>query len=77
MARVFAMADDFLESRVRAEDILLGSLGYGEDASIVKIERTSNGYKGKGKWQDGETFEFEYDDELDELQVWALDLLIR
>lgn len=70
------MADDFLEARVRAEDILLGSLGYGEDAAILKIERTGSGYKGEGRWADGEEFTFECDDELDELQHWALDLLL-
>lgn len=62
---------------MRAEDILLGSLGYGEDAKVISIERTDTGYKGTGVWQDGEEFLFESDDELDELQIWALDLLLK
>lgn len=66
---------DDLSPQVRAEDILLGSLGFGEDARILSIERTSQGYKGIGVWSDGSEFSFESEDELDELQVWALGLL--
>jgi hypothetical protein len=62
---------------MRAEDILLGSLGFGEDARVVSIERTSDGYQGVGKWADGEEFTFESDDELDELQQWALTVLVK
>ena len=67
---------DDLSPRVRAEDIILGSLGFGEDARILSVERTSEGYKGIGVWSDGLEFSFESDDELDELQAWALDVLI-
>lgn len=67
-------ADD-LSPETRAEDILLGSLGYGEEARVVSIERTANGYRGIGKWPDGEQFTFENDDELGELEIWALELL--
>jgi hypothetical protein len=68
---------DDLTPAMRAEDILLGSLGYGEDAKVVTIERTDTGYKGVGIWQDGEEFLFESDDELDELQIWALEILLQ
>lgn len=70
------MAEDFLDERTRAEDILLGSVGYGEDAQIVVLERTSSGYCGRGKFQDGEEFDFESDGELDSLEIWALEVLL-
>jgi hypothetical protein len=68
---------DDLSPQVRAEDIILGSLGFGEEARIVSIERTADGYKGIGRWADGEQFPFESDDELDELQEWALRILLE
>ena len=67
--------DDFLNERTRAEDILLGALGFGEEAKILSIEVTPNGYRGKGRWADGELFNFESDSEPDELEVWALKVL--
>lgn len=67
---------DDLSPEVRAEDILLGSLGFGEEAKIVSVEKTDNGYRGVAVWPDGEQFDFESDDELDELQVWALQLIL-
>ena len=69
------MPEDFLDQRIRAEDILLGSLGFGEEARILSVERTATGYKGKGRWSDGTEFEFDSEDELDELQEWALNIL--
>ena len=69
-------ADD-LSPRVRAEDIILGSLGFGEDARIVSISRTSSGYKGVASWPDGEIFEFESEDELGDLDHWALGVLLN
>ena len=68
---------DDLSPRVRAEDILLGSLGYGEDARIVSIERTPEGYRGIATWADGEQFSFESEDEVDELTEWALKVLLE
>jgi hypothetical protein len=68
---------DDLSPQVRAEDIILGSLGFGEEARVVSIERTSDGYKGVGRWADGEEFPFESDDEMDELTEWALALLLE
>jgi hypothetical protein len=67
---------DDLSPQVRAEDIILGSLGFGEEARIVSIERTPHGYQGIGRWADGEEFPFESDDDLDELQEWALQILL-
>lgn len=71
-------SDDFLSERQRAEDILLGSLGFGEEARIVDIVATPEGFRGTASWQDGERFEFESEDEeLDELQRWALSVLTK
>lgn len=70
------MAEDFLDEKNRAEDILLGSLGFGEEAAIVSIARSRPGYKGTAKWQDGEIFDFECYEDLDELQEWALKVLV-
>lgn len=67
---------DDLSPQVRAEDIILGSLGFGEEARIVSIQRTTDGYKGIARWADGEEFSFENDDELDDLQEWALKILL-
>jgi hypothetical protein len=68
---------DDLSPQVRAEDILLGSLGFGEEARVVSIERTPDGYKGIGRWADGEEFNFESEDEMDELTEWALQILLE
>ena len=68
---------DDLSPLVRAEDILLGSLGFGEEARVVSIERTPEGYKGIGRWADGEEFPFESEDEMDELTEWALQILLE
>lgn len=68
---------DDLSPRVRAEDIILGSLGFGEEARVVSIERTPDGYKGVGRWADGEEFPFESEDEMDELTEWALQILLE
>lgn len=67
---------DDLSPQVRAEDILLGSLGFGQEARILRVEKTLAGYSGTGVWPDGEKFQFENDDELDELQLWALKVLL-
>ncbi len=66
---------DELTPTMRAEDVLLGSLGYGEEARIVSVFRTETGYRGIARWSDGEEFPFESDDALDELQLWALEIL--
>ena len=63
------------EDSMRAEDILLGSLGFGEDAEILSVERTRKGYRGTGAWRDGEKFSFESTDVVDGLQDWALRIL--
>lgn len=69
------MPEDFLNEKTRAEDILLGSLGFGEEAKIVSVHITASGYAGKGRWADGEEFDFDCDDDLDDLQQWALTIL--
>jgi len=74
------MEKGFLEPKQRAEDILLGNLGFGEEASIVTVEiceagHDKTGYKGTAVWKDGEVFEFHSDEELSELEAWALGVL--
>ncbi len=68
---------DDLSPQVRAEDIILGSLGFGEEARVVSIERIPEGYKGIGRWADGEEFTFESEDEMDELTEWALRIFLE
>jgi hypothetical protein len=58
--------------RERAEDILLGGLGYGEGAHILEVQITEFGYRGVGVWSDGERFDFESSEGLSELERWAL-----
>ncbi|MBX7143415.1 MAG: hypothetical protein K1X79_03110 [Oligoflexia bacterium] len=69
--------EDFLAERARAEDIILGSLGFGEEASIVSVEILPQGFRGLGRWQDGETFDFESNEELTDLESWALKILAK
>lgn len=70
------MKDELLDERKRAEDILLGALGFGEDARILEIQRTEQGYMGKGVWSDGDEFTFVSEEALSELEEWALHLLL-
>ena len=70
------VSEDFLSERQRAEDILLGSLGFAEEAKLESVIRSADGYRGVGRFPDGEQFTFESDDLLDELQLWALDVLL-
>lgn len=69
------MKDEFLSEKHRAEDILLGSLGFGEEAKIIEVKITSKGYRGIAQWKDGEKFDFECTEEVDDLQLWALNIL--
>lgn len=71
------MGEEFLSEEVRAEDIILGSLGFGEEARIISIAAVDGGFKGLGRWADGEEFEFESDSELNELELWALGVLLN
>lgn len=72
-----AQTDDILKERTRAEDILLGALGYGEDAHIVSIKRTESGFCGEGCFSDGERFGFSSEEELTDLEKWALGVLLE
>lgn len=71
------MAEDCLDEKTRAEDIILGALGLAEDAKIISIKRTKDGYTGIAAWSDGEQFPFESEDELTELDEWALSVLLK
>ena len=66
---------DFLAPGKRAEDILLGALGFGEDARIVSVRRTAEGFAGVGAWPDGEEFPFESEEPPTKLELWALSML--
>lgn len=68
---------EYLSEVTRAEDILLGSLGYGEGASIIAVEVTSSGYAGTAQWDDGQIFEFRSDEKLTELETWALEVFVN
>jgi hypothetical protein len=65
------------DERTRAEDIILGSLGYGENARILEVQynETGTGYVGKGVWPDGEEFSFASEEKLEALEYWALKIL--
>jgi len=67
--------DDFLDENTRAQDILLGSLGFSEEAKIISVQKLECGYKGVASWLDGETFEFESNDDPSDLELWALSIL--
>ena len=66
---------DFLAPEKRAEDIILGALGFGEEAKIVSITATPEGFSGKGVWPDGESFSFESEDAPSDLERWAIGVL--
>lgn len=67
--------DDFLSERVRAEDIILGSLGFGGEAEIISIHVIESGFQGRGRWPDGEEFDFSSTEKPSELERWALRVL--
>lgn len=68
--------DHFLTANVRAEDIILGSTGIGEDATIESIEKRQGGYRGVARFADGESVVFESEDPISELERWALEILL-
>jgi hypothetical protein len=70
-----AEKDSLEDQFVRAEDIILGSLGFGEEARIISIKRTESGFLGRGAFEDGEEFDFENEEDLGSLELWALDIL--
>ena len=72
-----ALVEDAFSEFQRAEDILLGTLGFAEEARIISVARTESGYAGVGQYSDGEQFEFSSDEGLDELETWALDQVAR
>ena len=70
------MNEDFLSEKIRAEDIILGSLGFGEEAKIISISKDGDGFSGIGMWEDGEEFPFKSEDKLTELEIWAVETLL-
>ena len=69
--------DEKVDELGRAEDIVLGSLGYGEDAKILSFSVDSDSYRGEAQWSDGEKFDFNSPiEEMNELEKWAVKILI-
>ncbi|MCB0335595.1 MAG: hypothetical protein KDD62_04795 [Bdellovibrionales bacterium] len=69
------MADDFLEELTRATDIILGALGFDGDAAITSLEKVGELYRGTGAYPDGDSFQFEFDFEPSELEMWAFAII--
>ena len=59
----------------RAEDILLGSMGYGEGAKLANVTIAGDQITLHGEFSDGEAFSADIDQELSDLEHWALNIL--
>jgi hypothetical protein len=68
--------EDWEDELVRAQDILLGTHGFGEEARLLELKVSDRGYSGRGMFQNGDHFEFSSDEELDELECWAVEILV-
>ena len=64
-----------LDARSRAEDILLGSLGFDSEATVLSVRKEELGYSGLAQWADGEQFEFRSDSPLSDLESWAIEII--
>ncbi len=71
------MKEKFLSEKQRAEDILLGSLGFGQDASITSCCSDSKFFWGEGVYSDGEKFTFKSEDPISQLEMWAIGVLTK
>lgn len=69
--------DDFLNERSRAEDIILGGLGFGEEVTIIEIQKTSQGFQGVARDKESDEYPFESEDEVTDLEQWALSVLLK
>ena len=69
--------ENCLDQKIRAEDILLGNLGFDTDAKIIEVRLAGPGYAGRAKFSDGEVIDFESTEELSDLERWALEILKR
>jgi hypothetical protein len=69
--------DDILNPETRAEDIILGGLGFSESARIISISHNSQKgvFFGVGEYNDGEQFDFHSEDPISSLEEWALTIL--
>jgi hypothetical protein len=67
--------EDFLKPETRANDIILGSLGFASEGRVIVIERYAEGYRGKARFDDGEELEFDSPGPLDQLEEWAIGVL--
>jgi hypothetical protein len=76
LAKKTSKEKDLIQDQfVRAEDIILGSLGFDGDATIVSISATESGFNGRGIYADGEEFVFENDQPLEQIEIWAFEIL--
>lgn len=69
--------DLLLDPLVRAEDIILGALGFGEAASLVSIFQNNDGYTGIARFDDGEEVEFQSDGEVSDVERWAIEVILK
>ena len=68
--------NDELSELSRAEDILLGALGYSDDAKLEEVHLTEHEITLHGIFlSDGEKFVVNYDCECGALEEWAIEIL--
>lgn len=69
--------EDFLAEHQRAEDILLGAIGFGEDATLISLRIEGSIIEGVVRFSDGDIIPFSYEESLSPLEEWALSVLKR
>jgi len=68
--------EKFLDDEaIRAEDVLLGTLGFDLGSRITSLKLTESGYQGHACWQEGDEFSFESQGPLSDLELWAVQVL--
>jgi len=67
--------ETFLSPEIRAEDIILGAAGIGEEGKLLTLEEGEKGYTGEVQFHDGEILRFVSEDELSDLEIWAISIL--
>lgn len=72
-----AQKDEVANPIARAEDILLGGLGFGSEAKIIEVRLKADHFSGTGCWQDGEEFTFESEEKATDLELWAIETLTK
>lgn len=68
--------EEELSDLSRAEDILLGAMGYSDDAKLEKVKILGEQIFLNGAFRsDGESFSVKFDCERGKLEDWALEIL--